>query len=58
MENTMSAAQILLRSLPPKSFFNIISFGSGIEQMFPHSVPLDEFNFDKATRQINNFSVL
>jgi uncharacterized protein with von Willebrand factor type A (vWA) domain len=36
------ALLIFLKSLPPGSYFNVVSFGSGFEQLFNYSKPYED----------------
>jgi von Willebrand factor A domain-containing protein 5 len=38
IQNAKSALMVFIKSLPPESRFNIVSFGSEYEFMFPESV--------------------
>ena len=49
------ATILFLKSLPENSYFNIISFGSYFERMFPKSVKSDSFNINYAVAAVNLF---
>lgn len=46
---------LFIKSLPTDSIFNIISFGSSYERMFPVSVRYDNVNIEQAINQINGY---
>lgn len=57
MTKTCEALELFLRSLPSeKCYFNIVSFGSNYERMFPNCVPYDEVNLTNALSQVKKFS--
>ena len=49
------AAIVFVKSLPKNSLFNIISFGSGYEFMFPESVKNNEEGIENAIENIKKF---
>eukprot|EP00026_Physarum_polycephalum_P001331 Phypoly_transcript_01332.p1 GENE.Phypoly_transcript_01332~~Phypoly_transcript_01332.p1 ORF type:complete len:1084 (+),score=184.21 Phypoly_transcript_01332:97-3348(+) len=56
IEDAKSALQILLRSIPEGSKFNIIGFGSTFQVMSQESVLYDQTSFSAANQLINNMS--
>ena len=47
---------LFLKSLPTESLFNIISFGSDFELMFPKSVKYESQKLNLAIKQVENFN--
>jgi len=56
MNLAIEALKIFLQSLPEKSFFNIISFGSGYNLMFPQSVEYNDKNLHTAKVNVSSFT--
>ena len=52
IESVKEALQVFLRSLYMGTKFNIVSFGSDFEFMFPKSVPLTQKSLNQASRAI------
>lgn len=50
------ALQLFIRSLPPDSKFNIVSFGSDYKLMFQESVEFNNENLEIALEQVSTFS--
>lgn len=44
-----------LKSLPPNSFFNVVSFGSNHQELYPQSIASTEDNIEDAIRKVNRF---
>ena len=54
--NTAKEALILfLRSIPPGSSFNVISFGSGFEKMYPSAVEYSQENLNHSIEEVEQF---
>ncbi|KAI8809373.1 von Willebrand factor type A domain-containing protein [Cladochytrium replicatum] len=49
IEQTRSALQMFLRSIPPRSYFNIIGFGSSTQNLFPTSMEYTQDTLKKAS---------
>jgi hypothetical protein len=56
MDLAKEVAELFLQSLPPNSFFNIISFGSNYEAMFARSVPYTDENKHIALTKVSQFT--
>lgn len=56
IEMAKEALIFALKSLPPKSYFNVISFGSKFYPLAPQSFANDEKNVSDAISQIKRFS--
>ncbi|KAJ3417413.1 hypothetical protein HDV05_004878 [Chytridiales sp. JEL 0842] len=54
IKQASKALQILLRSLPTSSYFNIVGFGSSHQMLFPASVEYTPENLQKATSSMEN----
>ena len=50
------ALSLFIRSIPPNSKFNIVSFGSSHEFMYPNSVEYNNDNMQDALNKIESFS--
>jgi von Willebrand factor A domain-containing protein 5 len=55
MKTAEQALSLFIRSLPPDSRFNVISFGSSYEPMFPQSEQYNNDRRDFALREIDKF---
>ena len=56
IKNAKSALRSFIANLPPKSFFNVISFGDDYQFLFPYSRSVDdEYSVLDAITQIKNF---
>lgn len=55
MRQTKAALQILLRSLPSTTLFNIVSFGTSVQSLFSTSQPLRQDTFETASRTVAEF---
>jgi hypothetical protein len=51
----IEATELFIQSLPANSSFNVISFGSTYESLFPYSVEYTEANKEKALTSISTF---
>ena len=49
------ALQLFIRSIPPNSKFNIVSFGSKYESMYPNSIEYNNENMQYALDKISRF---
>lgn len=49
------AMKLFLKSIPQKSRFDIISFGSGFQRMFGKTVEYNEVNLTKALNEVSTF---
>ena len=47
---------LFIKSLPQDTYFNVVSFGSNSESMFPKSVRYSDKEVDKAVKMIKNMS--
>ncbi|KAK1658440.1 von Willebrand factor type A domain-containing protein [Colletotrichum godetiae] len=56
MEDLKNALRIFMKSLPVGSMFNICSFGSRHDFLFPKSVMYDQSTLETAMRHIDTFS--
>ena len=56
MKIAKESLELLLRSLPLNSYFNIVSFGSTFEMMYPESVKLSEESLSTSLNHISKFS--
>ena len=56
IEVTKTALQYFLKSLPEKCYFNVIGFGSSFEKVFPHSLPYNAENLQKASSAVSKYS--
>lgn len=56
MEKAKQALIIFLRSLPSDSYFNIISFGSSYEKMYPESIRYENKKMKEAVSKIERMS--
>jgi Ca-activated chloride channel family protein len=55
IENAKDALTLFINSLPPKSKFNVYSFGNSFTSMFPNSVDLTDETKTTALNQIKKF---
>jgi len=55
MSLAKQALLISLQSLPEKSYFNIYSFGTKFEAMFPDSVLYNDKTFAEAKKKVQGF---
>lgn len=55
MSKANEALILFLRSLPPSSMFNVISFGSSYDKLYPKSMQLTDQNLQDAIRKITKF---
>ena len=53
IQKAKEALVMFLKSLPPDSYFNVISFGSSREKMFPKSQKYTSTSLEKAIKAIN-----
>lgn len=56
IETAKQAVQLFIKSLPEKSLFNIVSFGSGCSPMFPASKPYSIESIENAISSIKIFN--
>ena len=56
MEQCKAALQLFLRSLPEKSVFNIVGFGSSYSKLFPKSQAYNTQNLETATDHVKSIS--
>jgi hypothetical protein len=52
----VEALKLFLHSLPIGSKFNVISFGSNFEKLFPESVEYNEENLNTAASKVSDFT--
>jgi uncharacterized protein with von Willebrand factor type A (vWA) domain len=55
MNRAKDALKLFLKSLPINSYFNVISFGSASNKMFPNSVIFNSQNLQTAIKKVNSF---
>ena len=55
LNQAKKALQYFIRSLPPNSIFNIISFGGKFEKMHKNSVEYNKKNIELTCKLINQF---
>ncbi len=58
IESAKKALTIFLKSLPKDSYFNVISFGSLFELMFPESIKITEASLKTALEVINTLNII
>ena len=51
----LNALELFIRSLPPQSKFNIVSFGSDFDKMFESSIKYDDESMEEAISKIRIF---
>lgn len=56
MEQAKKSLIIFLKSLPTDSYYNIISFGSSYEKMYPESVLYEDKNIKDSMEKVQNMS--
>ncbi|KAI8800014.1 von Willebrand factor type A domain-containing protein, partial [Cladochytrium replicatum] len=56
MEQTRSALQMFLRSVPPRSYFNVVGFGSSTQKLFDASVEYTEETLKSASTHASTMS--
>lgn len=52
----IEALELFIRSIPPNSKFNIVSFGSSYKSMFESSIEYNNENMEIALREISTFN--
>lgn len=55
IDTAREATLLFIKSLPPGCLFNVISFGTGMEKLFPNSVPYNGETVEKAARAVSTF---
>lgn len=55
IETAKEALIYFIKSLPPDSYFNVVSFGSEFELMFEESVQYNDQNVEEALEEIQSF---
>ena len=55
IKSAIAALALFIRSIPPNSKFNIISFGSSYVSMYPSSIEFNNANMDDALNRISSF---
>lgn len=56
MDRAKEALVLFLKSLPTKSYFNVVSFGSGFKPMFEKSVAYGKESLANAIAQVQAMS--
>lgn len=56
IEMAREATLLFIKSLPPGCMFNVVSFGTGMEQLFPTSVPYTAKSVETAIHAVSGFS--
>jgi uncharacterized protein YegL len=56
IELAKNAVELFIRSLPEKSLFNVVSFGSSISKIFPESQPYTQANILSAISAVKAFT--
>ena len=55
IKSAIAALALFIRSIPPNSKFNIISFGSSYVSMYPSSIEFNNANMEDALNRISSF---
>lgn len=53
ISKALEAMKFFLKSLPPKTIFNIVSFGTKFSLMFPSSVEYNDHNLNMALSKLS-----
>ena len=56
IKKAVEALTLFLQSLPSGSFFNVVSFGSGFNHLFPKAVEYSKENLENAISKCSNYT--